>query len=340
MPNDPGKDSIRRAIKRALSFIGLGVSDQTLTASRTVDDGNNGYLLFFDLEDGSGQKAQILMNPNVPSILVQANDGAGNVTAYTIGSANMNMAFTGTSDLRINGAALEENEVVIGQGTGVPPIAEHLCPPPRFLFAEFMYNGANNNNPYFSNAISGGNTSGAPSTASLVDGMGVVLIRSTTTANSGNGWRESTNKNAGKGDLFFRCILWVDDDFTNKKIYFGHHNGSNVGEPTRGSYFLLDGSGVVTPKSAVSGAARTSGSTFTISADTWYIFEILWNADATSINYKILSLDKATTHLDVDITTNISTGLMGAGLIAVSTGAVADDLCSLDYMGHGFKNTR
>lgn len=316
----------------------IGNSSLTLEANRTIDDGNNGYILFFEFEDSGGQKVQFLMNPNVPSILVQANDGAGNITAYTIGSANMNLAFTGTSDLRINGAVLEENEVVIGQGTGVPPIAEHLCPPIRFLFADFMYNGANNNNPYFSNAILGGNTSGAPSTASLVDGMGVVLIRSTTTANSGNGWRESTNKNAGKGDLYFRCILWVDDDFANKKIYFGHHNGSTATEPTRGSYFILNGSGVVTPKSADS--TRTSGSTFTISADTWYIFEILWNADATSINFKILSLDKATTHLDVDITTNISTGLMGAGLIAVSTGAVADNLCSLDYMGHGFKNTR
>ena len=218
-------------------------------------------------------------------------------------------------------------------------LAQYQFPPVRFLFADFMYNGGNNNNPYYGAAVSGGNSSGTPPTASLVDGMGVVLMRSTTTANSGYGWRESTNKNAGKGDLFYRAIVWVPDDFNNKTVTMGHHNTSTVTEPTHGSYFRLSGSGVVTPKSA-DGGVRTSGSTYTISADTWYIFEILWNSDASSINYKILSIDKATTHLDVDITTNISTGLMGAGIIATSSVAAADDLVCLDYQGHGFATTR
>jgi len=105
----------------ATSDENLGNADQTLTASRTIDDGNNGYLFFVDLED-TGKKSQILMNPGNPNILVQANDtGAGNVTALTVGSENLNLQFTGTSDLRINNAAGTAGQVLTSNGTGNAP---------------------------------------------------------------------------------------------------------------------------------------------------------------------------------------------------------------------------
>ena len=105
----------------ATSDENLGNADQTLTASRTIDDGNNGYLFFVDLED-TGKKSQILMNPGNPNILVQANDtGAGNVTAFTVGSENLNLQFTGTSDLRINNDAGSSGQVLTSNGTGNAP---------------------------------------------------------------------------------------------------------------------------------------------------------------------------------------------------------------------------
>lgn len=99
----------------------IGNIDHTLEGNRIVDDGNLGYLLFFDLEDGGGQKAQILMNPNVPSISVQSNDGAGNVAAVEVGSDGVNLAFTGTSDLSVDGAPGAAGEVLESAGSGSAP---------------------------------------------------------------------------------------------------------------------------------------------------------------------------------------------------------------------------
>lgn len=133
MANDPGKDALRRALKRAVAGGGtpLGGANQTITANRTVDDGNNGYTFFIDLEDGTGQKAQALFNPNVPSIVIQANDGAGNISGYTCGSANINLNFVGTTDLRISGSAGTSGHVMTTKGTGNHPVwqtPEYMVP--------------------------------------------------------------------------------------------------------------------------------------------------------------------------------------------------------------------
>jgi hypothetical protein len=81
-------------------------------------------LFFIDLES-AGKKSQILMNPTVPSVLVQSNDtGGGNICAYTVGSTNINLAFTGTADLRVDNDPGTTGQVLTSNGTGSAPTWE------------------------------------------------------------------------------------------------------------------------------------------------------------------------------------------------------------------------
>jgi len=178
----------------------------------------------------------------------------------------------------------------------------------------------------------------------LIAGVaGLSLLRSSTNANSGFRWiTENIDRIAGQADLYFRAILAISDDMTAKTVRFGFGDMVNQNDAVDGTYFeLVAGSLVCTPKTA-SNSARSSGSTFTLTVNTFYVFEVYWTS-TSSINFTIKSLDEATVHLDTNITTNIPTGtarVFGAGLVATSSDTAADDLLVVDYMGHGFRNRR
>lgn len=304
---------------------------------------DNGSAWWFNLASGV-KTAGVLIFPANPSVTLSANDGAGSVTTLGVGSSGINFQHV-SSDWKINGVAGKLNEVPVMQGAGTPPKFVHLCPPIRYEFTDFNSpNATSVQDPYFGTAIVSGTQSATPPAAFRIDGaLGMSLLRSSTSANSGFRWMtQNTDRIKGQPDLYFRAILGVADDMNLKTIDFGFIDTTSQAESVDGAYFRLSpGSLVCTPRTS-NNSARSSGSTFTLAANTYYVFEIYWES-AASIAFTIRSLDEATLHLATTITTNIPNSdvrLFGAGIVATSSGTVVDDLCVIDYMGHGFKNRR
>ena len=305
---------------------------------------DNSSALWFNLKSDL-KTAGILLIPSVPSVTLTANDGAGNFTTVGLGSGGMNWQFGGVADLALNSIVGGLNEVIVAQGNNSPPIWRHLCPPIRYSWTDFFSpNTVQSQDPYVGAAIGGGLQSGTPAAAYRIDGVaGLCLLQSAASSNTGFRWTaQNTDRIKGQADLYFRAILAICDDMTSKTIHFGFLDATTQTESTDGAYFLLSAGSLACVAKTANGGTRTTGSSFSLTAGTYYVFEVYWTTNA-SIKFTIKSLDEATTHLDTDITTNIptsNTALFGAGLVATSSGAVADDLLVVDYMGHGFKNRR
>ena len=318
----------------------LASANQTLIANRTIDDGNNGYLFFVDLED-TGKKSQILMNPANPNILVQANDGAGNICAYTVGSANIDLQFTGTADLRIDGAPGTDGQVLTSTGTGTAPAWETPVEAGNFgewAFTHFYSANANANGPYNAAATLGA-TSGTAGVAAIYTRPGVITIRSATVVDSAYSWATASRDRIVNIAGLAWCGIFRLPTATGRQVKMGFYDAQfdfDGSSDVDGAYLQIDASNVATP-TCKSNSTSTTGSTFTMSDDTWYYVDI-WFETTSSVRFRVRSLDDATSHLDVDITTNIPTGTgrrFGAGIVSGDGSLTAQDCLYLDYMGHG-----
>jgi len=223
-------------------------------------------------------------------------------------------------------------------------VSQHLCPPNRYRWTDFEDTNTQVNDPFFGGVILSGTLTVVPPVGLIQVGThGLCLIRSSTTSNSGGRWNTSTDRLVGQADLYFRAILAIADDMALKTVRFGFYDATLITAPVDGTFFeLVPGSMVCTPKSRSNNIETAAGTTYTLAADTYYIFEVYWTS-TSSINFRILSMDGLTEHLNVDITTDIPTGtsrVFGAGLIATSSDTLADNLLVIDYMGVGFKNRR
>lgn len=101
----------------------MGSANQTLTANRIIDDGDNGYFFFIDLlKSGSGGKSvQFLLNPATPSATWKAQYAVGTAVTLLNTGNQLNMIFQGTSDLAINSSAGTAGQVLTSNGSGVSP---------------------------------------------------------------------------------------------------------------------------------------------------------------------------------------------------------------------------
>lgn len=318
----------------------LASANQTLIANRTIDDGNNGYLFFVDLED-TGKKSQILMNPANPNILAQANDGAGNIGAYTVGSANINLQFTGTCDLRINNDPGTDGQVLTSTGTGTAPAWETPAEGGNFgewEFTHFYSANANANGPYNAAATLGA-TSGSAGVAAIYTRPGVITIRSATVVDSAYSWATASRDRIVNIAGLAWCGVFRLPTATGRQVKMGFYDDQfdfDGSSDVDGAYLQIDASNVATP-TCKSNSTSTTGSTFAMSDDTWYYVDI-WFETTSSVRFRVRSLDDATSHLDVDITTNIPTGTarrFGAGIVSGDGSLTAQDCLYLDYMGHG-----
>jgi len=99
----------------------LANANQTMTANRTIDDGDNGYSFFVDLNAGGGNTAQFLLNPAIPSATWKAQSaGTDSVTLLNTGT-RMNLLFAGASDLALNSNAGTAGQVLTSNGSGAAP---------------------------------------------------------------------------------------------------------------------------------------------------------------------------------------------------------------------------
>ena len=317
----------------------------TIKSNYTIDDGDNGHLFYVDLED-SGKKSQMLMNPTVPSILVQANDtGGGNVTAFTVGSTNLNLQFTGTSDLRVNNDSGTSGQVLTSNGTGNAPTWKY--PGWRWSFADFHTWQNTSNSPWVGTVVNSGNSTGVINTNLFTqEGQGWVVIRSSATANSGFRWdtqSQSTQINPG---VVFRAIFNTKESVatdSDRQAWFGWKDGTlNNASPGNGAFFHLSGFDLI-PKMVRNTTQTDTGTAETLSADTTYMIEIRAVAD-NALDFELFSAPTGSTigssiqtwSLSVTSPFNQNSQLR-AGMSATNTaGGNGNELIALDYMGMGY----
>lgn len=326
--------------------LALAGNDQTLTGNRTIDDGNTGKLFFIDLEAASGEKSQVLMNPNTPSIFLQANDGAS-VSAFTIGSANINLQFTGTSDLRVNNDEGTSGQVLTSNGTGEAPTWEYpeALHIPRWTFADFNAIQATSNSPFVGAASNGGNANGAVNNdAFTTTGSGWAMIRANTGGTSGYRWdtqQQNTNFQAG---MSYVAIFNTHANSTDRQAWFGFKDTTLNVQSNQGVYYTLDGLTLTATLDRSSGTFDT-GTGQTLSANTTYMVEIKANSASSFTFYlyaaptgnqpgALIHSETLTMTNALDASTNMRVGMSA---VRTTTGTANYELLALDYMGFGYR---
>lgn len=99
----------------------LADANQTITASRTIDDGNNGYQFFVDLANGTASTAQVLVNPTTPQVTLSANNGTNTFIVQNNGAA-VNFICSATSTVQLNSDPGADGECFISQGASAAPV--------------------------------------------------------------------------------------------------------------------------------------------------------------------------------------------------------------------------
>lgn len=171
-------------VNKAEADTNLGSAHQTLTGSRIVDDGDNGYSFFVDLAAAGGNSAQFLLNPATPSATWKATKAAtDSVTLLNTGD-RLNMIFQGPSDLAINSSPGAAGQVLTSNGSGVSPgwsTPEYMVP----IWAE--ENAPLGNTTYewaFGNGANAG--SGQGLTVYVPSGWNCEVVAMSLTLQSGN----------------------------------------------------------------------------------------------------------------------------------------------------------
>jgi hypothetical protein len=100
----------------------LADANQTMTASRTIDDGDNGYSFFVDLNAGGGDTCQFLLNPATPSATWKAQSGGTDAVTLLNTGVRLNMLFTGSADLALDSDPGAAGECITSTGSGSAPV--------------------------------------------------------------------------------------------------------------------------------------------------------------------------------------------------------------------------
>lgn len=195
-------------------------------------------------------------------------------------------------------------------------------------------------NPFFGTAILSGTITTNPPAASL-QGFNPhgVFIRSSTTADGG--YRFVTS--SASADYFgvqrhrFRAVANWQTSFTGRTVRMGYHDATTVADAVDGAYFEAV-AGTVSCKTANNSVRTTSGTTFAMTLNVVYTFDIDVNAAGTEARFRIYAGTSETAVLDVTITTNIPTTsarAFGCGIVATEVSVTASDILLLYRMGMG-----
>jgi hypothetical protein len=129
-------------------------------------------------------------------------------------------------------------------------------------------------------------------------------------------------------ELVFRVITT-----TNTTVRFGFQDVFSSTVPVDGAWINIAGT-TLTGKTRSNSVESTTGTSYTITANTWYRAKILLNGDATRVDFYLYS--EAGTQLWRDyLTTNIPTAAgreTGHGVVATNSGIAGEPLLDLDYM--------
>ncbi len=187
-------------------------------------------------------------------------------------------------------------------------------------------------------AISAGTIAVAAATSFDGNHPGVVLLRSSTTANSGY-YSSLPQTIRPAGGERFDVVFRTPAALTTTTVRLGLHDTLTSADAVDGCYLELPATGAIVGKTSSNSTRSTTATIATLAVNTWYHARIQLNAAATAVDFTIFS-DSGTQLGTAQLTTNIpiaSGREVGAGVVATNSGTVASDLINLDYMSVGVR---
>jgi hypothetical protein len=171
---------------------------------------------------------------------------------------------------------------------------------------------------------------------------GILSVTSSTTANSGA--YVLTDVNAfliGGGEIFEVIFQPRVASNTNTTIRMGLLDATTYADAVDGAYFELPaGSLAIVGKTSSNSTRSTTGTSYTLTVNTWYRARLEVNSNATQVNFYVYDTN-GTQLWTNNLTTNIPTASgrnTGAGVIATNAGTTATLLAYFDYMAVGIIN--
>ncbi len=185
--------------------------------------------------------------------------------------------------------------------------------------------------PFPGIAVSGGIISST--LAHIANHPGVVVFRGSGTS-GGGAYISSVMPYCINGSEIFECVFLVNS-LANATIRLGMHDSVSGADAVDGIYLEIASTGVATGKSAANSSRTATGTTVTLSANTWYRLRIEMNSTAAIATYYIY--DAAGTELWTDyVDANLPTGagreVTCVKLTATKANTSSQDVLSIDWV--------
>ncbi|MCL5018623.1 MAG: hypothetical protein M1416_02570 [Candidatus Pacearchaeota archaeon] len=208
--------------------------------------------------------------------------------------------------------------------------------PPWKISQEFLsYSTTLSYDPFLGAAISSGTGVAIAGNASH---PGIIALRDSTTANGG--FRVMTDVAAFRiaGNESARFIFQHATARTNVRYRMGFMDSITAAEPTDGCWIDVNTTAANTLKGMCKNNAgpTSTGSTYTIASNIWYIGEVVVNSEATSVAFSLYNYASGAQLWTSSVTSNIPTAggrETGFGvLVSQNTTDAAANIMQMDYM--------
>jgi hypothetical protein len=198
-------------------------------------------------------------------------------------------------------------------------------------YTDFTSSVAQGTAPWHKQTVSGGVTSMYKGFANR---PGIITTSSSATANSGEViWVAMFSGILLAGEEYF-AMDFRPEDIVNVTGRFGFHDTLTTAAVVDGVYIHMDTAGLVTGVTSDNGTSSTTGTSFQLTAGSFYRAEIELDAGATTATFTIKDDAGLTTFWTDALTTNIPTAPgreLGVGSIWTATGG-ARPIVSHDYI--------
>ena len=194
--------------------------------------------------------------------------------------------------------------------------------------------------PFLGTAFGGGSVSTLADPALMLKHPGVILIRSSATANSGYRILTSNNAIVLQGNEESNTIFNSSFVSSTGNMVFGFTDAvGGVAAATNGAFIQvvatsIGGPAVVTGKNYSSGLTSNTATTGSLTAGEWYHARIKVNSDATLVTFSIYKNDGTFVWSDT-LSTNIpktAARSVAGGTLAWDSSGGNNDIVALDYL--------
>ena len=339
----------------------INIDAANASTTQTFQVRNNGYgtsgsTLFKVNEQGSAEAVSFTIGANTLNTtewaFLDGQDQAVKTTSSPAFVAVTTPTIAATGDLTLDPAGLDvlvDGGLTVGSTTqagdnnlrveGTSTLVGNVITSTKNIAGKSYFNGDSTDFVQPSATLSSpwspaANNSGTSAVSnSNANNIGIHRFTSSTIANSGYRYITSlsTFLLAGTETSVFVFFLPATDASTT--IRLGFQDSATSTAPVDGVWIniantTLDG------RTSSNSTSSTTGTSYTLSASTWYSVKIVLNSAATQADFYLY--DSSGTQLWTDnLTTNIPTAsgrVTGHGLVANNSGTTAVDLLDIDYM--------